>query len=304
MFGAPAGARVGGVQAARTTTGNADTPAAAARSAAELCGADVRELENLDELSQAFELFNSIWGGDESVAVPMNVMKAMAHARNYIAGAWQGGRLVGASLAFAWGELSTRALHSHISGVAEGSQGRGIGYALKLHQRAWAADRGYDRITWTFDPLVQRNAWFNLTKLGARIEEYQPDFYGPMNDGINAGDPTDRCVAVWDVEPAGPPRRGEGDLSGAVELLVCGEDDAPVVTEAASGTWKEAAVLSCQVPRDVIELRRSDPALALRWRGALRSTMGTAIDAGFVASAITRDGRYILERYTPREETR
>jgi hypothetical protein len=32
--------------------------------------------------------------------------------------------------------------------------------------------------------------------------------------------------------------------------------------------------------------------------------MGTAIDAGFVASAITRDGRYILERYTPREETR
>lgn len=253
----------------------------------------IRELETVREISLAFGLFNQIWGGEEYGAVPMNVMKAMAHARNYIAGAWEQDQLVGASLAFAWGDLSARNLHSHISGVLDAWQGRGIGYELKLHQRAWAAGHGYERITWTFDPLVQRNAWFNLTKLGARIEEYQPDFYGPMNDGINAGDPTDRCLTVWDVEPGTSPSPIQVDRAPAVNLLACGHGDIPVVT---ADRPPEARVVSCQVPRDILGIRRSDPALAMRWRRALRQTMGAAIDAGFVASAITRDGCYILER--------
>ena len=43
-------------------------------------------------------------------------------------------------------------------------------------------------MTWTFDPLVSRNARFNLTKLGAHAVEYLPDFYGAMEDGINSND--------------------------------------------------------------------------------------------------------------------
>lgn len=252
----------------------------------------IRDLETVDEIALAFDLFNGIWGGDDG-AVPTNVMKALAHTRNYLVGAWEDERFVGASLAFAWGDLSARALHSHISGVVEGCQGRGIGYALKLHQRAWAAEHGYERITWTFDPLVRRNGWFNLVKLGTRIEEYEPDFYGPMNDGINAGDPTDRCLTVWDVTPTAlPDTCREGGEAHVVELLVCDSDDRPVV---AGGSPAGAEVLSCQVPRDIIELRRNDPGLALRWRSALRETMGAAISSGYVARSMTRDGCYILE---------
>lgn len=250
----------------------------------------IHELGTVDEITRAFDLFNEIWGGDEWGAVPINVMKAMAHAGNYVAGAWEDDRLVGASVAFAWGDLSARTLHSHISGVLEGWQGRGIGFALKQHQRAWASERGYERITWTFDPLVQRNAWFNLTKLGARIEEYQPDFYGPMDDGINAGDATDRCLAVWDVTPDPTPSRPAA-LPADV-LLSCGDGDLPVV----EGRPMMSTAVSCQIPRDILAIRRTDPPLALRWRHALRDTMGAAIRDGFVAGAITRDGRYILER--------
>ena len=253
----------------------------------------IRDLETVDEIALAFDLFNDIWGGDDG-AVPTNVMKALAHTRNYLVGAWDDERFVGASLAFAWGDLSARALHSHISGVVDRCQGRGIGHALKLHQRAWAAEHGYERITWTFDPLVRRNGWFNLVKLGTRIEEYEPDFYGPMNDGINAGDPTDRCLTVWDVKTDTPhdPCR-EGSDEHAVELLVCTEDQQPLV----AGGWPDGAeVLSCQVPRDIIELRRTDPDLAQRWRSALRETMGAAISSGYTASSMTRDGCYILER--------
>lgn len=253
----------------------------------------IRELETVGEISLAFDLFNEIWGGDAWGAMPVNVLKAMAHARNYVAGAWEGERLVGASAAFAWGDLSARSLHSHISGVLEDRQGRGIGHRLKLHQRAWAAEHGYERITWTFDPLVRRNAWFNLTKLAVRLEEYQPDFYGPMNDGINAGDPTDRCLAVWDVTPrdAGVTR---GDTP-ATPVLVCGNGDAPEVREP---RWAESRAMTCQIPPDILAIRQSDPAVALKWREALRSTMGEAMEAGFVATTFTRDGLYILERET------
>lgn len=293
MFGAYSSARVVSVQVPATdATTQAQAPAEAAREAEARSGTTVRVLDTVQEISLAFDLFNEVWGSDGAGAVPLNVMKALAHSRNYLAGAFGGDRMVGASLAFAWGDLAARSLHSHITGVLEGSRGRGIGHSLKLHQRAWAAERGYDTITWTFDPLVQRNGWFNLIKLRARIEEYEPDFYGPMDDGMNAGDATDRCLAVWDVEPS-PCPDGEGeDRPPAVTLLSCGPGQVPVLEDAPA----DAPVLACQVPRDIVELRRSDPALALRWRRALRDTMGAAIDAGFVAFSMTRDGYYLLER--------
>ena len=82
---------------------------------------------------------------------------------------------------------------------------RNVGYALKLHQRAWALQRGIATITWTFDPLVRRNAYFNLAKLGVRATRYLPNFYGAMQDPINAGDDTDRLLVDWDL--ASPPKR-------------------------------------------------------------------------------------------------
>ena len=73
----------------------------------------------------------------------------------------------------------------------------GVGFALKQHQRAWGLDRDLSEMTWTFDPLVSRNARFNLTKLGAHASEYAVDFYGPMMGEMNANDQSDRLVAVW-----------------------------------------------------------------------------------------------------------
>ena len=96
------------------------------------------------------------------------------------------------------------ALHSHLAAVAPAARGLGAGAAIKFHQRQWAAARGLRTITWTFDPLIRRNAWFNLAKLGAAVEAYLPDFYGRMDDGINDGDATDRLLVVWAVTPPAP----------------------------------------------------------------------------------------------------
>ncbi len=58
-------------------------------------------------------------------------------------------------------------MHSHMLAALPGPAARGVGYALKLAQRAQALDQGIHLVRWTFDPLVARNAWLNLGKLGA-----------------------------------------------------------------------------------------------------------------------------------------
>ena len=101
-----------------------------------------------------------------------------------------------------FGAPADEALHSHIAGVAGSVRGRNIGFALKLHQRAWALRRGVSAVAWTYDPLVRRNAYFNLVKLAARPAEYLPNFYGGMHDAINGGDDSDRALVHWVLDDA------------------------------------------------------------------------------------------------------
>ena len=288
------GDRKAGRLAAVTTQLVQDPLAEQAAAAAAAAGVTVRELEGVDELVEADGVLSQVWGGDAQLALPANqqpvsLLRAFAHTGNYLAGAFEGPELVGVSVGFAWGSPEERKLHSHISGVAEPCQGKGVGFALKLHQRSWAACRDYTGITWSFDPLVRRNAWFNLMKLGATIEAYHPQFYGFMNDGLNAGEDSDRCLVAWPV--AGEVLPAEIRPTGGLPLLVEGAGGEPVLAEP---TGAPDAVYLCQIPCAVVALRREDPALARRWRLALRDTMGAAIQAGWIASRITREGCYVL----------
>src|SRR4029450_5155871 len=127
------------------------------------------------------------------------LLRALAHAGSYVAGAFAGTRMVGASAGF-FTAPPDPGLHSHITGVAPTGQHHGVGFALKVHQRAWALARGIRVVAWTFDPLVARNAWFNLAKLGARPTGSLEDFYGPMTDAINAGMASDRLLLAWELD--------------------------------------------------------------------------------------------------------
>src|SRR5262245_30448075 len=153
-------------------------------------------------MHEAATLLDGIWGtGDEHVVDP-GTMRALAHVGGYVAGAYDGDTLVGASVGFF---AADGHLHSHVTGIAAEQQGRGIGRAVKLHQRDWALARGRTAISWTFDPLIARNAYFNLHSLGATVVDYLPDFYGAMDDGVNAGDATDRLYVVWALDTPAPP---------------------------------------------------------------------------------------------------
>src|SRR5262245_50269041 len=167
-----------------------------ADAAALSAGVTVRALSDLAELEQVVELLSGIWGRPENPPMTLELLRAFTKAGNYVGGAFEDGRLVGACVGF-FHAPNEDTLHSHIAGVSRTASGRSIGFALKLHQRAWALAHGVAEIAWTFDPLVARNAYFNLAKLGAVPTEYLTNFYGAMSDDINGADDSDRLLVRW-----------------------------------------------------------------------------------------------------------
>ncbi|MEU6485403.1 GNAT family N-acetyltransferase [Streptomyces sp. NPDC046887] len=241
------------------------------------------------ELDTVCRLYADIWGtGADSPPVSAEVMRALSHAGNYVAGAYEDGRLVGASVAF-YAEPVGTTLHSHITGTA---MGRGIGLALKRHQRDWALARGLKRITWTYDPLIRRNAHFNLVKLGARPEEYLRSFYGAMDDAINGGDESDRVLAAWDL--TAPPGPYPLDLPPDTAHGVRDQDGRPLLGPTDAGT------VLIDLPDDIEALRRTDPGAAQDWRLAVRQVLDGLLAEGARVAGFHDRRSYVVHRAHPR----
>lgn len=255
---------------------------------------DIRLLESVSDLEAVRRLYERIWRtGASNPPVTADFLRALAKAGGYVSGAYEDGELVGACFGF-FAPPAREALHSHIAGVLAQAQGRNVGFALKLHQRAWALEQGAAEISWTYDPLIRRNAYFNLVKLAAEPTEYLPDFYGPMDDDVNRSDPTDRLFVRWrltspDVTAAcaGTPRE---TAVAAAAMLDIGPDGRPRPRQTAAKLVKVA------VPDDVEALRAQDPALAADWRAALREVLGGLMGDGGKIAGFDRAGWYIVER--------
>jgi predicted GNAT superfamily acetyltransferase len=260
----------------------------------------IRELGDIEGLRELAELFAVVWGRPGEPPVNSDILKALAHSGNYVSGAYIDDRLAGGLVGWFGGvpphELH---MHSHILGVLGGRDAHGVGFGLKQHQRRWCLARDVKVMEWTTDPLVRRNAYFNLTKLGAHAPEYLVNVYGEMTDEINAGEESDRLLIRWkldseSVEAAAGGQTPQPDVEkllgeGAAEVLSVGDSGEPKVTIAS------ARVLLCQVPADIVALRRSDPTLARAWRMTLRNTFTEALAAGYEVSGATRSGWYVLE---------
>lgn len=256
--------------------GATERAAGQALRAAARAGVDIRPLTTVRDHEAAGMLFVELWGASGGELFD-HMLTALHLAGNYLAGAYApDGTLVGASVGFA-ALRGRRELHSHITGVAPSHQGAGVGAALKLHQRAWALERGLEVVTWTFDPLVRRNAAFNLRRLGAVVERYLPDLYGTMADALNAGGESDRLLVAWWV--------GDDVVARAAEGV-------PQTVRPAPG----AQVRTVATPEDIEALRRDDPAAAVAWRLRQRSELQPALETGFEVIGLDEHCSYVLER--------
>jgi predicted GNAT superfamily acetyltransferase len=268
-----------------------------AEAVAHLGGVRVRALETIADVKEAADLLASVWHTAPTMP-PINadLMRALAHTGNYVAGAYVGDRLVGVSVAFLTGN-GAQHLHSHVSGVAPAVQGHSVGYALKLHQRAWALQHDISVISWTVDPLVRRNMFFNLVKLRAAVVGYLPNFYGAMSDGVNSGDDSDRLMLSWQladpqVDEPSPDVNGAQighDVPVLVDVLT---DGGPELRDSVSGS----ALFACRLPVDIVELRMRRPELAAAWRRIVRATVGAALHDGARVTGFSREGGYIVAR--------
>ena len=284
---------------------------AAADTAARGSRVEIRAIDDIEVLHDVQRLYERVWRtGPTGTPVTADMLRAMAKAGSYVSGAFDGDALVGACFGF-FGPPTRRALHSHIAGVDDRMRGRSVGFAMKLHQRAWAMQRGAEDVTWTFDPLIRRNAYFNLRKLAATAEEYLPSFYGPMDDDINRSDDTDRVLIRWrlaslDVVSAcggpGAPRHDAARsaaepaarVSGARPALEPSLSGRPIAHPLRGGT------VLVGVPADIEAMRLEDPRCAGDWRIALRDTLGSLMADGARVRGFDRAGWYIVDRQDDR----
>jgi len=287
-----------------------DVPATGLRSAAEAAAIDaakaaaasgltLRDITEPAEHRRAEQLIDRIWATQEGRGpmLPSEVMRMLAFSGSYVAGAYRDGELAGVAVAVLGEHLPGHGpthLHSHVAGVAPEAQGGDVGFALKLHQRAWALARDIGVVTWTFDPLVARNAYFNLSKLAAHATRYLVDFYGEMVDGINAGQGSDRLLVEWQLDARAVVAAAQGKPA-VVDAAVPSADrdllDPHLNVNAPTGDGP----LICAVPPDIEGLRRSDPEHALAWRQAVRLALSGALERGYRITGFARPGGYVLE---------
>lgn len=162
----------------------------------------VRKCEKLEEFEYCVELQRLIWGEADLEVEPVTAFVVAAHTGGQVLGAFDGGRMIGYTLAVVGVRNGVPYLHSHMTGVQSDYRDQGVGRMLKLFQRDEALSRGIRLVQWTFDPLELRNAHFNLNRLGAICREYLPNLYGVTTSPLHRGLATDRLLVEWRLDSA------------------------------------------------------------------------------------------------------
>jgi predicted GNAT superfamily acetyltransferase len=265
-----------------------------AEDAARAAGVEFRLLTTLEDADRIVGVMVATWG--EHQLVPREMIRALADSGNVPYGAFRSEELVGYVLGWMALDEDGPHVHSHMLAVLPGSRSGGVGYALKLAQRAQALEAGYRVVRWTFDPLQARNAHFNLTKLGVQCDRFHRDFYGAMSDALNRGDRSDRLVVRWDLDHAiggstSPPGPHVDVLraSGPLEMPTPERGEEPALTVGGS--------VRVGIPADYVALKERDPALASEWRDAVGDVLDRCFDLGMIVVGLSRDRdgpRYVL----------
>jgi predicted GNAT superfamily acetyltransferase len=269
----------------------------------------IRDLESFDDLTKAQILEKEVWELSDLDVTPMTLVIAIREAGSLWLGAFDGNKLVGFAFGFLGIEHGEVIVHSHVLGVLPAYRDSDLGYKLKLAQRERALAWRLRLMTWTFDPLLSKNAHLNFNKLGVVSDSYKIDFYGPETSSSLHQNGTDRLWVKWPMNS----RRVQGRLQGKQnrqEMLDALATVLPLVQFDGNGKPKRSdlsAALSRQriaieIPGDIGVLETKDPVQAHEWRLATRWAFTEALKAGFFVAEFCRTirgqqgpGSYLLE---------
>jgi predicted GNAT superfamily acetyltransferase len=229
---------------------------------------EIRKLLDLGHLNLTRRIFDQTWNRGTGTEITLNLLKAMVHSGSYLSGAFIDNKIVGAAFAFPATNNGLH-LHSHMTAVLDEYRDKGVGYALKIDQWNWAKKQKYSHLSWTFDPLVRRNAKLNIVKLGVDISAYYPNFYGEMPDTLNAGDESDRLMVSWSTAIDAPKAR---------ELITQPKPDEILI----------------EIPADIVAIRSKDQSESMKWRRQVRDQFLNAFEKNGKVIGFSANNEYVV----------
>jgi predicted GNAT superfamily acetyltransferase len=277
----------------------------------------IRTLQTARDMEAAVELQKIYWGEDMAALVPAHMLLSLRGHGGHLPAAFDGDRMVGLLIGFIGADLADDTDASPVAQrllvmskrmvVLPEYRSHNIGTLLKLAQRDFARRCGIELVTWTFDPLLARNAYLNLCKLGGVGQRYVLNYFGVAAEHARLTE--DRIVVNWWVNHphtvahiAGQaPKLSLSDhLAAGARLLN------PIDTP--TGEWPQptAAVLPpdgatvlVEIPAEALHLEQAQPALLRAWRDHVRAVMQPVLAAGYIATDFVREGRrtaYVFTR--------
>lgn len=283
----------------------------------------IKILETIDQLVEVEDLQRIVWPGSETDIVPAHLLITAVHNGGFVLGAFpaeQSGEksvpLVGFAFGFP-GIYATpdgpRLKHcSHILAVHPEFRSKGLGFKLKRAQWQLVRKQGVDRITWTYDPLLSRNAHLNITRLGAVCNTYRRDVYGAMRDGLNIGLASDRFEVDWWVNSQRVQKRLSARVRSRLDLTHYLSAGAEIVNPAQLDEqgWVVPAIsaesilekipvgpmpviLLIEIPSDFLALKDARIELAKEWRSTTRILFEGLFKLGYLVT----DFVYLAEKF-------
>lgn len=252
---------------------------------------NIRLIQSLSEFTACMQLQETVWGGSNTVVDHM--LLTIQRNGGVVLGAFDMAQANAPLVGFVFGFLGRtsdgRLKHaSHMAAVLPAYRDSGLGARLKWAQREHVMAQGLDLITWTFDPLLSRNANLNLARLGAIARTYIRNIYGPEPEEAHSELPTDRFLVEWWLHDERVVARSTGTAPklDAADLKAQGPILNPDPHTAPAAPQGEAFLV--QIPSDIVALKADDMAKARAWRYQVRALAEAAFAQGYELSGFAR----------------
>jgi predicted GNAT superfamily acetyltransferase len=235
----------------------------------------IRECTTIEEFDGCVSLQREAFGLPDLELSPRRHLIVSRQAGGWTLGAFVGERMVGFVHHLAAVRNNEIFGYSHVMAVAKDYQNKGVGARLKWAQRERALNEGRKIIKWTWDPMMARNAHFNLNRLGATVDTYAHNFYGIDYDVDRSlverpRLPSDRLFATWKIS------------SDRVLALATGA--------AAPMPGKPAATVA--IPSEWSVLVKREPHRAVDEQARVRDEFNKVFSQGLICAGFERGEEY------------
>ncbi|MGJ3237762.1 MAG: GNAT family N-acetyltransferase [Anaerolineae bacterium] len=254
----------------------------------------IRTLHSAADMEAAVDLQRVYWGDNMADLVPAHMLLSIARYGGHLHAAFDGDTMVGLLIGFLGAQIdphdesdASTSLYvmSKRMVVLPQFRGQKIGEHLKQAQRDYARRHHIQLVLWTFDPLLSRNAYLNLHKLGAVGQKYEKDYFG--TDASNPVLSADRLQVNWWVNH---PSLDERPLV-TPDTLPCAnlttlDQQGLIVPQ--SFQVHDVSAQRLEIPIEFVPLERIDPALGQHWRDHVRLAFTSLLSAGYLATDFVR----------------